>query len=105
MTCHGLGCTCTKLIDAHIIPRGFARDIMGSHTHNMQVSMDRARVTQHGVYDPKILCAECDGKLGVYDDYAIEICRRFNAEKILFGDLIWRVRRRVRLPSAVANRV
>jgi hypothetical protein len=58
---------------------------MENRTHNVQVSMDKEGVTQHGVYDPKILCADCDNKLGDYDDYAIDVCRRFNADKILDG--------------------
>ncbi len=65
------------------MPRGFARDIMKGHKHNIQVSIENVRATQHGVYDPKILCAKCDGILGAFDDYAIETCRRFKAEHVI----------------------
>lgn len=87
MTCRGLGCKCTELINAHIMPRGFARDIMGDRTHNIQVSMSNAKPTQHGVYDPNILCASCDGTLGEYDDYAIEVCRRFGADHVAQNEM------------------
>lgn len=83
MICQGLGCNCTKLIKAHIVPRCFARALMGQSTHNIQVSLVNARPTQHGVYDPTILCAKCDGILGEYDDYAIEICKRFEPDHIV----------------------
>lgn len=80
LSCAGLNCTETNLIDAHIIPRGFARDMMGdTSTHNIQASHDVVKPTQHGVYDRTILCGECDGKLGAFDDYAIDVSRDFPA--------------------------
>ena len=80
MACRGLNCTNTDLIEAHIIPRAFARDMMAAAGHNILASMDKAHKTQHGVYDPNILCAACDGILGGYDDYAIEVCRTFDTK-------------------------
>ena len=82
MKCRGCELEFPKLCDAHIIARGFARDVMGDRTHNVQVSLTNAKPTQHGVYDPNILCAECDGVLGVYDDYGIEVCRRYKSDHI-----------------------
>lgn len=32
---------------------------------------------QLGEFDPAILCESCDNKLGIFDDYAIEVCRDF----------------------------
>ena len=43
---------------------GFARDVMGGHTHNIQATTTNAKPTQHGAHDRAILCADCDGKLG-----------------------------------------
>ena len=87
MTCHGLDhgnpCTCTTLINAHIIPRGFARDIMGTQNQNIQVSLTNAKPTQHGEFDSNILCGPCDSHLGQFDDYGVEFCRRFEAEHTL----------------------
>ena len=42
MKCRGYACDSTNLIKAHVIPRGFARDMM-TCTHNVQVSMTNAR--------------------------------------------------------------
>jgi hypothetical protein len=84
--CRGYQCASTDLINAHIIPRGFARDIKGNHPHNLKISVNKVHPTQHGVYDPGILCEDCDGKLGKLDDYGLEVCRRFPHEHIKTGD-------------------
>ena len=65
-------------MEAHIIPRAFARDIRDDGP-NMQLRPDRVGQAkpQLGEYDPNILCASCDGRLGLLDDYAIEVCRDF----------------------------
>ena len=76
MKCRGYSCHSTDLIKAHVFPRGFARDMM-TGTHNVQVSITKARLTQHGAYDQGILCATCDGIIGEYDAYANYICRKF----------------------------
>jgi hypothetical protein len=54
--------------------------------HNIQISSDSAKPSQHGVYDPRILCAECDGKLGALDDIALDVCRNFAIRHIPLGD-------------------
>ena len=84
--CHGYNCSNTKLIKAHIIPRGFARVMMDGHKHNIKITIDNVGMTQHGIYDPNILCNECDNKLGEYDDYALDICRRFPKEHVVNSD-------------------
>jgi hypothetical protein len=85
-TCRGYGCENTELIEAHIFPRGFARDMMGDHKHNVLVSKDTFRVIQHGVYDKNLLCAVCDGALGDLDKYALDVCRRFPREHRVLDD-------------------
>lgn len=75
--CHGFNCTSTDLIRAHVIPRGFARDMMRASGFNMLVSMDEAQKTQHGIFDSNILCATCDNIFGELDKYAVEVCRDF----------------------------
>jgi hypothetical protein len=85
--CRGYQCESTEFIDAHIIPRGFARDMKGDEPHNLLISKACVRPTQHGVYDNRLLCATCDGALGDLDSAALEVCRRFPAEhKIIAGD-------------------
>jgi hypothetical protein len=82
VNCHGLNCSCTTLVDAHILPRAFARDILEDRTHNMQVSPENARPTQHGVFDKSILCGACDSQLGKFDDYAVGVIRSFEPKHI-----------------------
>lgn len=58
--------------------RGFARLARGG---GRTITMSHERVglvnPQLGYFDRTILCAECDNKLGAYDDYAVELCRTF----------------------------
>ena len=77
--CRGHGCVSTELIYAHIIPRGFARAIMKEENNkqNLLVSDDNVKPMQHGIFDPNLLCADCDGLLGKLDDFALDVWRRF----------------------------
>jgi hypothetical protein len=84
--CRGYHCASTDLIEAHIVPRGFARDVMGSYTSNRLISIDNVRTTHHGVFDRGILCAACDGMLGDLDNYALTVCRRFRRDRIIRDD-------------------
>ncbi len=85
--CRGYRCASTDLIEAHIVPRGFARDAQEAHPHNLLVSIDNVRPLRSlGIYDPGILCADCDGKLGGLDSYALKVCRRFSAEHTIRND-------------------
>ncbi|MET0709152.1 MAG: hypothetical protein ABWY82_20265 [Tardiphaga sp.] len=45
----------------------------------MQLRPDRIGIAKPelGEYDRDILCRDCDNKLGVFDDYAIDVCRAF----------------------------
>ena len=45
-TCHGLGCTSTELIEAHIIPQSFARDIRDGSTRNFRITRNKATVAK-----------------------------------------------------------
>jgi hypothetical protein len=51
--------------------------MMKTSGHNMLATMEKAHKTQHGIYDPNILCANCDNILGELDKYAVELCRDF----------------------------
>lgn len=84
--CRGYQCASTDLIQAHIMPRGFARNVMGVYPSNRFISIDKVRTTYHGIFDRGILCAECDGKLGDLDKYAVTVCRRFPEERIIADD-------------------
>src|ERR1700722_12470943 len=83
MACHGLNCTNTKLIGAHIIPRGFAKLIRADpNSELLKVSGDGVTIAfpQLGETDGDILCADCDGALGKNDGYAVDVCREFKAD-------------------------
>lgn len=72
------------MCEAHIIPRGFARTLSKPGAHNRAVTASGSRRARqpHGDYDPSILCAACDGKLGAYDRAAVEICRAIPANRV-----------------------
>jgi hypothetical protein len=81
--CRGLNCTSTDLVKAHIMPRGFARTIKNDGP-NVIIAKKRGVLEanpQLGEYDDGILCASCDGKLGILDDYTVEVCRSFETRK------------------------
>jgi hypothetical protein len=80
LQCHGFGCTSATLIKAHLVPQAFGRAIKSIHGPNTRVS-ERvvSRKTQHGLFDPDILCADCDGYLNTkYDDPAAKFINRFS---------------------------
>lgn len=63
------------LIDAHIIPRPFFRTkepggVPRFLSNTKGTYPKRAPI---GIYDPGILCATCDGRLGRWDEYGLEL--------------------------------
>lgn len=66
------------LINAHIIPRKFYNPIKELYENGSQgdkvprvYSKDtKSKQWQSGVFDSNILCKECDGKIGIWDNYA-----------------------------------
>ena len=76
-----------KLIDAHIIPRGFypspAEEGIPRLVTNAGGTWPKKSPT--GAYDQSILCADCDGYLGNFDQHAIEKLLNTNAKTELFG--------------------
>ena len=88
-TCHGLGCTSTKLIKAHIIGISFARDIRaGGSVNILEITPERTHEPKHqlGQFDSDILCKKCDGILGEFEDYGSEICRNFGRDHVKIGN-------------------
>jgi hypothetical protein len=89
----GTKCECDELIEAHIIPRCFARYIMGEQ-HNMMVTLDmavRAR-RQLGEFDKTILCKACDHDLGrLYDEHAFDVLRSFDTRHRSLPDNVFEI--------------
>lgn len=77
--CHGFGCGSTSLIKAHLVAQSFGRLIKSPNGPNTRIS-ERKYTTkaQHGLFDPRILCGDCDGFLNTkYDDPALSFIRNF----------------------------
>lgn len=55
----------------------------------MQLRPDRIGIARPelGEYYRDILCRDCDNKLGVFDDYAIDVCRAFKKKHTRDGKL------------------
>ena len=81
--CNGLNCSSTDLVEAHIIPKGFARIIRGLGP-NIALSIQQVREAkpQLGEFDRNILCAACDHRLGLFDDYAVDLCKQFDRKHV-----------------------
>jgi len=59
-----------ELCDAHIIPVSFLGDVVEKGYLEVSTNSERTKRSRIGPYDQKILCAFCDGGIGIYDDYA-----------------------------------
>jgi hypothetical protein len=88
--CRGWNCKSQELIRSHIVPKAFARLARGDEGHVINISPNRRPAIskyQLGSFDPAILCASCDGKLGRFDDYTAEFCERFMDRHQPFSEL------------------
>lgn len=59
--------------DAHIFPASLLKLLTPGEFGSLKVvgtEMERSKRTPIGSYDSKILCRDCDNKIGVYDSYA-----------------------------------
>lgn len=59
-----------KLIDAHIIPKGFLGNLNEQKFLEVSTEYSYTKKRPKGPYDQKILCSECDASIGIYDGYA-----------------------------------
>jgi hypothetical protein len=68
---------------AHILPKQAGREIIKRsqrRTLSLAVPNRMHNFIQSGLFDDQILCSHCDGKLGVYDNHAIQILRLLGTE-------------------------
>jgi hypothetical protein len=68
----------TKLIEAHILPKwSYRYEVplrkIPKFDHRIVSKNEHMKKLPKGIYDKNILCAECDGKLGIYDNYGKNI--------------------------------
>lgn len=75
-----------KLIDAHIIPRGFWPSPTQAGTPRLISSSASTwpRRSPTGVYDQNILCADCDGYLGRFDQHSLDCLLNTQAKTPIF---------------------
>ena len=67
-------CGQTKaLIKAHLVPRCFYPKLEGQPHYLLTTDGSRPNKSWTGLYDPNILCAECDAMIGEFDQYACEL--------------------------------
>ncbi len=73
MVCKFCGNQKAKLIKAHIVPACFYREIKkDSGPLLIAQGGEHNKKSPTGVYDKNILCATCDGKIGKWDNIAIQ---------------------------------
>jgi len=72
-----------KTIRAHIVPAWFGRELLRSGKSFVELRPKSAKSKQTGLFDKEILCGVCDKKLGVYDEYAATVFKRFPSHAII----------------------
>jgi hypothetical protein len=82
-------CGNVKTCRAHILPAARGKDIIkksGRKTLSLLAPSRMDNSIQSGLFDDNILCSDCDGKLGVFDDHAIEISRLLGTGNEIIDD-------------------
>ena len=82
-----------KLVKAHIIPEAFFRPLRsGKNAPFLIRPGDYVKRAPIGVYDKTILCADCEAKFGVWDDYGQSLliqnfndAQSFEKDGIVYG--------------------
>ena len=88
-----------KLIEAHIIPKSFynrsANSPWGIHEERSPyrvIRVDKGILTSkkspNGIYDPTIVCSECEKKFNQFDKHGYEVLSRSFLNKIIQHDLL-----------------
>lgn len=78
------------LINAHIIPKCIFSAVKQGNQHAVILKPGNSKfteTTQSGFSDRKILCKDCDGKIGSLDDYANKIFGKKPDESTIIIDL------------------
>lgn len=73
-------CGSDALIKAHLIPRVFCVEVQEGKSHAASVNTrGEFTPTQSGLWDKTILCGECDGIMGRYENYVYKLTQRIRA--------------------------
>lgn len=84
-------CGAAKTIEAHLIPRAFVMEVKGSRGEQhllVHRNRERPQVSNTGIYDKNLLCSACDGRLGGYEGYAVELLRRCRTQQVPPGKVV-----------------
>jgi hypothetical protein len=86
-------CGGSPTIRAHLIPKAFALDIRegGPDMKVGSINQPGFKFSKAGFFDDNILCAECDGRIGVFDDYAVTFCRAFEDNRQMIANDIFSI--------------
>ena len=70
------------LCKAHIIPQAFYKQIWSDNRHpllcKIKLGSPKQKMSSIGLYDSNILCSDCDGKFGKFDEEGINFFRNIN---------------------------
>lgn len=79
-----LVCGAKDTVKAHIFPRALMHEIRadGKYALSGTKLKDGATFLQSGLWDNAILCEAHERMLAAADDYGVDFCRRFQADKI-----------------------
>lgn len=86
-----LHCGAPKTIDAHLIPKAFVMEVKterGEQHLILHEGSARPQVSHTGVYDPSILCGDCDNILGRYEAYAHTLLQRLRRHRFEAGKVV-----------------
>jgi hypothetical protein len=65
-----------ELVRAHIIPRSFSLGAKGQSKQLLEARQHDTKdvqLWQNGVWDDEILCEDCEGRFGSWDDYGFQV--------------------------------
>ena len=91
-----------KLIEAHIIPRAFSRDVQKSFGKTqiqlIQEGKENRKAPVLGYFDKEILCETCDGDIGKWEEDLIDLFRKgyqnhpynYSSIKLAILSILWK---------------
>ena len=85
MTCKLCGGN-KKLVDAHVIPRSFYKDIVKPTGKIVDAGKHYSKKSLIGIYDPNLVCHDCERRFHPWDTYAVELLLADYEEKNYVND-------------------
>ncbi|WP_158177989.1 hypothetical protein [Pseudomonas viridiflava] len=81
-------CGTSPTIKSHLMPKAMAQEVQTGKAHAVAKKPDDYVYTQSGIFEREILCANCDNKLGHFENIAVKAFRemRIDAKNINNGE-------------------